>query len=125
MPRFVVLHHETPPGYPRPSHYDLMLEQGQSLRTWALASLPELGQEEVVAEELAPHRLAYLDYEGEVSTGRGQVKRVAAGEYALLEDTTDRFHIRFDRFDNPQLASEWILTRQPDQPSMWCLTTRT
>ena len=34
MPRFVVLRHETPPGYPRPPHYDLMLEQEGGLWTW-------------------------------------------------------------------------------------------
>ena len=35
MPRYVILQHDTPPGYPRPLHWDLMLEQGRTLRTWA------------------------------------------------------------------------------------------
>ena len=84
MPRFVVLLHETPPGYPRPTHYDLMLEQGTVLATWALAKLPVAGGESVDAERLPDHRLDYLDYEGEVSGGRGRVVRVDRGTYELL-----------------------------------------
>ena len=81
MPRFVVLLHETPPGYPRPRHYDLMLEQGTALATWALAELPIAGGEAVAAERLPDHRLDYLDYEGEVSGARGRVVRVDRGTY--------------------------------------------
>jgi len=81
MPRFVVLRHETPPGYPRPTHYDLMLEQSGVLWTWVLESLPKVGGEAVRAERLADHRLDYLEYEGNVSGGRGKVIRVDGGNY--------------------------------------------
>jgi hypothetical protein len=80
MPRFVVLRHETPPGYPRESHFDLMFERGEALWTLAALQLPVHG-EPVVADELFEHRLAYLDYEGDVSAGRGSVRRVDAGDY--------------------------------------------
>jgi len=83
MPRFAILHHETPSGYERPAHWDFMLECGDLLWTWALRELPAVGRE-VVAEELADHRLAYLDYEGEVSGGRGSVTRWDGGEYEVL-----------------------------------------
>jgi len=87
MPRFVVLWHETPAGYPRGSHFDLMLEQGEALRTWALENFPAPG-ESVIAERLPDHRLAYLQYEGEVQGERGTVRRVDAGEYEYLQEST-------------------------------------
>jgi hypothetical protein len=82
MPRFVVLRHETPTGYAREAHFDLMLEQNGVLRTWALEKIPAGGQA-VLAEQLADHRLTYLDYEGEISGDRGRVSRVEAGLYEL------------------------------------------
>jgi hypothetical protein len=83
MPRFVVLRHVTPPGHDRPTHGDFMLECGGALRTWALAEPPSPGRT-IAAEELPDHRLAYLDYEGEVSGGRGSVTRWDAGTYEVL-----------------------------------------
>jgi hypothetical protein len=84
MSRFVLLHHETPPEFGRPTHYDLMLEAGESLWTWELLTLPQPGVEQT-CRRLADHRLAYLDYEGPVSGNRGVVRRVDAGEVTLLE----------------------------------------
>ena len=86
MPRYVVLEHETPAGYARPRHWDLMLETGGALRTWALDEPPERvrsgqGEHSVQGELLRDHRLAYLDYEGPVSGDRGTVVRWDTGEY--------------------------------------------
>jgi hypothetical protein len=81
MPRFVVLLHETPPGYSRGRHYDLMLEQGGALWTWALEALPEVDGPAVPAERLADHRLAYLDYEGDIAGKRGHVSRIDRGTW--------------------------------------------
>src|SRR6476620_1293766 len=86
MPRFVVLWHQTPPGYPRGSHFDLMLEQGDVLLTWALDHLPKPG-ENVIAQRLPDHRLTYLDFEGDVQGDRGTVSRVDVGEYEWLPET--------------------------------------
>src|SRR5947207_3846041 len=83
MPRFVILRHETPPGFARPAHWDFMLECDGVLRTWALAEVPSPGCE-IAAEELADHRLAYLEYEGEMSGGRGTVSRWDEGRYEIL-----------------------------------------
>ena len=73
MPRFVVLEHDHP--Y---LHWDLMLETGDVLRTWRLASPPESGKT-IAAIFLADHRRMYLDYEGAVSGNRGRVSRWDAG----------------------------------------------
>ncbi len=83
MPRYVILSHDHP--FP---HWDLMLECGDALRTWRLADLPEAGKS-VVAELLGDHRLAYLDYEGPVSGGRGSVKRWDRGAFEWLEHSAE------------------------------------
>jgi DNA polymerase Ligase (LigD) len=93
MPRFVVLFHETPAGYPRGTHYDLMLEQGDVLRTWALEALPAVGQT-VPAEGLPDHRTAYLDFDGAIAGNRGSVSRCDAGEYEIVEETATRLVVR-------------------------------
>jgi hypothetical protein len=36
---------------------------------------------------LPDHRIAYLDYEGSISSGRGDVKRVARGDYRVLAES--------------------------------------
>jgi hypothetical protein len=73
--RFVVLHHT---GVAEP-HFDLMIESapGADLMTWRCGSWPI--EAEAPAKRLKDHRRAYLDYEGVVSGGRGEVQRVAEG----------------------------------------------
>ena len=94
MPRFVVLQHETPPGFERGLHWDLMLEQDEVLRTWALAEEPCAGRE-IAAQELAVHRMAYLQYEGPIAGNRGTVTRWDEGEFQLLEETSARMELIF------------------------------
>jgi hypothetical protein len=86
MPRFVVLYHEIPAGYPRETHFDVMLEQSGALKTWALEKIPAAG-ESVSAEQLPDHRVAYLEYEGEIAGDRGRVTRVEAGSYELTTES--------------------------------------
>jgi hypothetical protein len=93
MLRFVVLLHETPAGYARGTHFDFMLEHGGVLRTWALDKLPAVG-DTVLAERLADHRLAYLESEGPIAGGRGDVRRVATGEYETLEEREGTLVVR-------------------------------
>ncbi len=82
MPRFIILEHTGAPDDPAGRHFDLLLEDGESCRTWRLAALPEPGGPAVKTVELAPHRLAWLDHEaGEISGGRGFARRIDAGIY--------------------------------------------
>lgn len=82
MPRFVILRHELPPESARASHWDVMLEQGGALCTWACDALP--GPDVTVqATRLADHRADYLEYEGPVSGNRGTVTRWDDGEYEV------------------------------------------
>jgi hypothetical protein len=84
MPRFVVLAHDHPL-----LHWDFMLENEAALRTWRLAQ-PPTESRPIPADAIADHRLAYLDYEGPVSGNRGTVSAFDRGEYALIEETTER-----------------------------------
>jgi hypothetical protein len=70
-----------------------MLEHEGLLWTWAIEKVPTPG-EVVNAERLPDHRLAYLEYQGEIAGGRGIVRRVEAGEYETLETTAAKFRIR-------------------------------
>ncbi len=115
MPRFVILRHETPQNYVRLVHYDLMLEWGQSLRTWALLQLPTAGAS-VTAEELPPHRREYLNYEGEISAGRGRVSRCAAGEFQVLDEKPDFLRLRIT---SPTLAGTLEMAQESATSLQW------
>ncbi|MGD0516998.1 MAG: DNA polymerase ligase N-terminal domain-containing protein, partial [Thermoguttaceae bacterium] len=78
MPRYVILRHETAQGL----HIDFMLEMGGALKTWSLPQ-PPLHDLEMDAQVLPDHRLAYLDYEGPISGGRGSVARWDRGMYEV------------------------------------------
>jgi len=105
--RYVIHHHTAWPN--RPDHYDLMLEleagaDPEDLALKTFASLRDLfpsgvshsdtrsraGQTGGPTEEvnllrlINDHRRAYLDYQGPVSRGRGQVQRADAGTFELL-----------------------------------------
>ncbi len=80
MPRFVVLHHQTDAG----SHYDLMFEAGDILKTWSLTEQPQSNRE-LRCTSLPDHRLAYLEYEGPISGGQGFVTRWDQGTYQRQE----------------------------------------
>src|SRR5262245_53608703 len=100
MTRFVLLYHECPPSFGKPSHCDLMLEREGVLLTWSLPALPavwggEAGVafEQIDATRLADHRLAYLDYEGPISGERGSVTRVDRGEYDVLGEADGAWRV--------------------------------
>jgi DNA polymerase Ligase (LigD) len=89
MPRFVVLTHDHPT-----LHWDLMLEEGDGLRTWRLADPPDTDGP-IAAEALPDHRVTYLDYEGPVSGGRGMVKQWDHGTYEVIDSTEGQLVVRF------------------------------
>jgi hypothetical protein len=107
MPQFVILRHTLPADSPRASHFDLMLEQEGQLLTWAMAELPNATSQ--LAEELPPHRIDYLTYEGPVSNNRGEVMRVRAGSFEWLVHDAHQIRVRLD---SPQLTGEFRLERR-------------
>ena len=122
MSRFVILRHEVSDDTRRGLHWDLMLEDEGVLRTWALAEEPHL-EATIDAVQLPDHRMAYLDYEGDVSGGRGRVSKWDVGEYAMrVQDddcmVIDLNGIRFScmiRAARQSCGKEWQFTI--DKPS--------
>ena len=88
MPRFVILEHQY-----QGVHWDFMLESGADLRTWRLEHPPMPGRM-IAATSLPNHRRIYLDYEGEISGGRGRVTRWDQGEFEWLVDEPRSVDVR-------------------------------
>ncbi|MGC8625097.1 MAG: DNA polymerase ligase N-terminal domain-containing protein [Phycisphaerae bacterium] len=68
-------------------HWDLLLQNPDHprLATWQIRIEPVAWQSRaIVAIRLPDHRAVYLDYEGEISSGRGRVTRVDGGLIELL-----------------------------------------
>ena len=84
MPRFVILEHDWPTR-----HWDLMLEEGECLRTWRLENPPTTGSK-TGALALGDHRPIYLEYEGPLSGDRGQVIRWDFGRFEWRHNSPDR-----------------------------------
>jgi hypothetical protein len=119
MPRFVLLRHECPTGFAKPSHWDFMLEANGTLLTWELHELPATwggaGGTVVNATRLPDHRLQYLDCEGPLSGDRGTVQRVASGMYELLSQNEQSIRAKLDssmfrgEIELIRLGNDWQL----------------
>ncbi|GAA4435418.1 DNA polymerase ligase N-terminal domain-containing protein [Bremerella cremea] len=83
MPRFAILHHRTPSHACKPDHYDLLLEDGDVLKTFTLWEFP-LVNEPTDAIPDFDHRMMYLDYEGPISGDRGEVTQADRGSFAWV-----------------------------------------
>ena len=81
--RFAILTHDHP--FP---HWDLLLEAGETCRTWRLLANPD-SEGPIPAEILPDHRVFYLDYEGPVSGNRGTVLQWDSGECTWLTARAD------------------------------------
>jgi hypothetical protein len=85
MAQFVLLEHNHPA-----LHWDFMLEQEGLLWTWRLDEQPGQVAARIEATKMADHRIAYLDYEGPVSNGRGEVSRADRGTYLILDQVNQK-----------------------------------
>jgi hypothetical protein len=95
MPRSVILQHTTPDGE---SHYDWMIEQEgvvdeHRLLTWRCKSRPDRSGWNGQADAIAVHRVAYLEFEGVLTGGRGSVRRVASGSIVRSTEHNDGLEI--------------------------------
>ncbi len=88
MPRYAILTHDFPFA-----HWDFLLEEGESCRTWRLLSAPD-SRGAVIAERLPDHRLLYLTYEGPVSGNRGSVSLWDTGTYESITSGANDFSVK-------------------------------
>ncbi len=137
MLRFVLLYHDCPTNFGRPSHWDLMFESGEVLRTWAIERLPcdwqiahqhtaakyplcgSIAQGHVVpATKLADHRRDYLELEGPLSGDRGYVVRITSGTYRIQLETAEHWQLTLT---GPQISGPLKLTRTSAEGTQWSL----
>ena len=118
MQQYVILRHDHPE-----LHWDLMLEEGDVLKTWRLPQPPEIDPAsdetslDLIAEALPDHRLVYLEYEGPVSGDRGEVSRWDRGTFTLLERSEDQL---VALLTGEELAGRLTLKKQ-DSENRWSL----
>ena len=86
--RYVIHEHQK---HGDPAHWDLMLEQGDVLKTFRLDCAPQhVFSKSCLATPIFDHDTRFLTYEGPVQKGLGRVKRVDSGTYesiSMSEDT--------------------------------------
>ncbi len=115
MSRFALLTHDHPFV-----HWDLLVQQGEVLRSWRLLESPDRWRSaaqpaDLSAEAIADHRLLYLDYEGSVSRERGRVARWDHGPAEWLADRESSVRLRLT---GERLVGELTLDREASG-SLW------
>ena len=82
LSRYLFLEHTNAPDDPTCRHVDLLLEDGESCRTWRLSSVPLPNGPSLQATPLPRHRLIWLQRtSAAVSGGRGWGRRIVGGYY--------------------------------------------
>lgn len=83
--RFVIHEHQKRGD---PVHWDLMLEYGETLKTFRLNCAPhDVANKPCLATPIFDHNTRFLTYEGPVQQGLGQVKQVDRGTYQSISMT--------------------------------------
>lgn len=92
-------------------HWDFLVEDGPALRTWAVdASIVE--GVDLPARSLPTHRPIYLDYEGDISGGRGTVRQLDAGTCEVLEWRDDRVRLAIRGSQLVGLVELWCVVEE-------------
>ncbi|MDH7598713.1 MAG: DNA polymerase ligase N-terminal domain-containing protein [Sedimentisphaerales bacterium] len=91
MPRFVIQQHDS---LDQPTHWDLMFEVGDCLKTFRLASLPNTTGP-IDAVHIHDHPVRFLYYQGPVNQGRGQVRIVDSGTYKEIQKDRQIWIVEF------------------------------
>jgi hypothetical protein len=94
------------------------------LRTFATEVIDSLDAPfEVEAIGLADHRIEYLDYEGEISGRRGQVRRLIGGSYIpnRMNDREFSAQLTWTTDQGEQSAKVAFYRSFDDSPDRWSL----
>ncbi len=121
-PIFVVQKHHA-----RRLHYDLRLQIGEALKSWAVPEGPCLDPKvRRFAKLVEDHPLEYATFEGRIPAGNygaGTVIVWDRGTWVTLADPQEALaagEIKF-RLAGEKLAGGWMLKRLPDDPTNWLL----
>ena len=108
-------------------HYDLRLQVGDTLRSWAVPEGPSLDTKvRRFAKQVEDHPLDYAAFEGRIPEGEyggGTVIVWDRGTWASVEDpgpALERGELKF-RLAGEKLRGGWMLKRLPDDPTNWLL----
>jgi bifunctional non-homologous end joining protein LigD len=111
----------------RRMHYDLRLEMGGTLKSWAVPEGPCLDPKvRRFAKLVEDHPLDYASFEGRIPTGNygaGTVIIWDRGTWVTLADPETALaagEIKF-RLAGEKLAGGWMLVRLQDDPTNWLL----
>lgn len=78
-------------------HWDLMIEQGDKLKTWRLENPPEkLATEKTKAMPIFDHDKKFLTYQGSVNNGKGSIEIVDEGICTIESISENELKINFD-----------------------------
>lgn len=107
--RYVIQRHQA-----RNLHYDLRLERGGVLKSWAVPKEPptQPGAKRL-AMQVDDHELGYADFEGEIpegSYGAGKVEIWDSGDYDVLEEDEKKLVIDIH---GKRLKGGYVLLRFP------------
>ncbi|MEM4337000.1 MAG: DNA polymerase ligase N-terminal domain-containing protein [Candidatus Woesearchaeota archaeon] len=93
-------------------HYDLRLQKGEILKSWAIPKKPptEIGEKRL-AVEVEDHPLDYAFWEGEIPKGHygaGKVELWDRGFYELIEEEKNKIIIKIE---GEKLKGEYVLLK--------------
>ncbi len=121
-PLYVIQKHHA-----RRMHYDLRLEMGGTLKSWAVPEGPSLDPKvRRFAKLVEDHPIEYGGFEGRIPAGNygaGTVIIWDHGTYVTLDDPEAllaKGEIKF-RLAGEKLTGGWMLKRLPDDPTNWLL----
>lgn len=108
-------------------HYDLRLQVGDTLRSWAAPEGPCLDPKvRRFAKQVEDHPLDYAAFEGRIPEGQygaGEVIVWDKGTWVTTADAEtalEKGELKF-RLAGEKLAGGWMLKRLPDDPTNWLL----
>jgi hypothetical protein len=91
--RFVIQRHTKGPD----THWDLMLEEDDTLQTWRLDAPPnELKQNSANAINICDHDPKFLTYQGTVNKGKAKVQIADAGTYNIIQQHPEKTELNLN-----------------------------
>lgn len=122
--RFVIQEHHA-----KRLHYDLRLEMGGVLKSWAVPKGPSMDpKDKRLAVMVDDHSVDYIDFEGEIPPdqyGAGRVFIWDKGEYSLVEGSDPLRELRKGKIvfklNGSKLKGKFVLIKMKGKGDNWLL----